>query len=174
MVLNPLYITPMTFLRVIQKLLDMLIQCIFPQNMTRNIFCSIDSSQALLGSAVALEWLRHIPFRARIEECDRGAFRDRHRCTNLPFCDVDDSIRRTRVIHVNQIRIELLFSPSQIRSNLEMLVFADLNGRVSLRPKRCAFDLGNQFAFFKVLKVNRKQATSDTFAAIRRLAKSPC
>ena len=164
----------MTFLRVIQKLLNMLIHYIFPQNVTRDIFCSANSSQAMLCSAVALEWLRHIPFRTRIEECDRSAFCDRHHCTNLPFCDIDDSSRCTRVIHVNQIRIELSFSISQIGlKNLEMLVLAELNGRVGFRPKRCAFDLGNQLTFFKILKVIRKQATWDTFAAMRRLAKSP-
>jgi hypothetical protein len=54
-----------------------------------------------------------------------------------------------------------------------MLVFANLNGRVGFSPKSCALNLGNQFTFFKGLKINRKQATLNTFAAMRRLAKSP-
>ena len=156
--LNPFHISPMTFLRVIQVLLNMLIQYIFPENMTRNILCSIDSPQTLLCSAGAFEWLRHIPLSARIEESERSAFCDRHSRTNLPFCDIHDCSWCTRVIHVNQIRVELLLAHLKLDQNLDVLILGDLDGRVGLGSRCETFHLRNQFTFFKILEsIGRKR-----------------
>jgi hypothetical protein len=112
--LIPLYVTPVTFLRVIQELFNMLIQKIFSQNLTRNMFCTTYSAQTFLRCTVTFKWLSHVPFGAWIEERKRSALFNRNCRTNFPFCDVDDCGGFARVIHIKQVRIELLISASHI------------------------------------------------------------
>ena len=101
-------ICPMRLFRVIQDLLNMLIQLILPQNMTWDISRPANSFQTFFCAAIAFEWLCHFPFSARIKEGDGGSFGDSCCCADFPFSDVDNSSRCTGMIHVEKVRIELL------------------------------------------------------------------
>lgn len=97
----------MTFLRIIQCLLDVLVEKVLAENFAWDIFCSADGSQAFLGMTNAIEWLRHFPLRTRIKECDRRASKDLFCRSYFHLCGIEDGSWRTRMIHVNQVRIQL-------------------------------------------------------------------
>jgi hypothetical protein len=87
--------------RIVKKLPDVLIEEIFAEDLTRNVFGAFDHAQAFFSTAIAAECLGHVPFRTRVEEVDRCAREDVSRRTHLHSCRIDNCGRGTRMVHVD-------------------------------------------------------------------------
>jgi hypothetical protein len=98
----------MRLVRIVQQLFDVLVQEIPPENMAGHILGSAHPSTAFFRTAEAVKGLGHIPLRTRIEECQILSLLDCSDCPDLHLANVKNDRWRTRVIHVNQIRIQLL------------------------------------------------------------------